>query len=742
MTVAVQTGFNSYYGNAATVNFAFTFKVLAASDLGVYVAGVRQTLNADYSVSGAGSDSGGTVTFVTPPGNTFLVSLIREMSVTRSTDYQQTGDFNADTVNPDFDRAILLLQDVHTQLGRTLRLPADEVGVMPELPARADRVGMYGAYDALGDPIASAGTGADAGLRTDLASTLMSNDGSRLIGYRRESTGGVARSLAQILERTLHVEDFGTNTTPSSSDMQVAFQAAIDAADSSQPKVRFTHQNAIGKPLLIRSTSVQNLALEGDARTISIIEPTAIDIKQAAQNVNCLIFNQCDNGHLHLAHLRFFSDVAYTGIILYCIEGGGADASGQALYSAVFDDIWCSLSSQNTGYMRGGFSNLKANNMVYESVKDACWILEGNGNGDLTFVNHQLFICFDSFIRGSDASQKTVVNVICVHAYNHLRGRLIVLNNAQKVILDDIIMEPDAANLGDCGLFKLTGCSGIQATNFSMAINAGVPIGALGIEIIGACAGKFVNGTINATVGLSFSGAGVVDLEFINVDFSTCTHCLELTSGTQSGRVRFTRCKFNDAQIRNFVHLGGTPTIDWEFSFCEFLNAGLGGNPASRNINLTLTGGSVTFFRCRIGQNNVGAVANYYISNGSAIIPKFIDCEFVGTPPLGITDAVLANMPLFRVRDEIGASVASAANITLPFDGNKVTVTGAVGITSITALGYKGNEYTLYIPGNLTVTDGSNLKLAGNFVSGANGGAIKLLNLDNTNWLEVSRAVH
>jgi hypothetical protein len=581
----------------------------------------------------------------------------------------------------------------------------------------------------------------DSTLRADLASSVAGTDGSRLIGYRRNATGSIAEILGTILDRRLHLEGFGINLAPGTTDMAAAWQAVIDEADSAEPVVHFTHENATSKPLLIRSTSVQNLVFRGEARTVSMIEPTAIDIKQPAQNINCLFFNQSDNGHAHFQHLRFFSDVAYTGKIIYAVEGGGADASGQAMFSAAFEDIWCSLSSQNTGYFQGGFSNLKANNMVYESVKDACWILEGAGNGDQIHMNIQMFICFDNYIRASDANDKAVITVNTLHSYSHLRGRLIEFNQGKGLIFDNIILEPDVANLGDVGLFKFTDCSNILATNFTMALRTGVPAGAVGIDLINAVTGKFMNGRINATTGLKFSGAGVVDLEFVNVDFTGCSDCISL-GGTQSGRVRFLRCKFNDAQLRCFVHVSGTPTINWEFDRCELLNAGLA-NLAGRNIDLSLTGGSATFRHCRIGQNTGSALAAYYISNGSAaVLPKFLDCEFVGTPPTGLTDAIAANMPSFLFVRGLGTTVASAANISLPFDGNIIPISGTTGITSITATFWKGNVVTLTIAGNLTVTDGSNLKLAGNFVSGANGGTLTLANVDNTNWLEVSRAVH
>jgi len=83
-----------------------------------------------------------------------------------------------------------------------------------------------------------------------------------------------------------------------------------------------------------------------------------------------------------------------------------------------------------------------------------------------------------------------------------------------------------------------------------------------------------------------------------------------------------------------------------------------------------------------------------------------------------------------------GADVASAATVTLGNDGKFFDITGTVNITSITAK-KAGTEIFLQFDGVLTMTDGSNLKLAGNFVTAA--GAVLHLICDGTNWWEVGR---
>lgn len=85
------------------------------------------------------------------------------------------------------------------------------------------------------------------------------------------------------------------------------------------------------------------------------------------------------------------------------------------------------------------------------------------------------------------------------------------------------------------------------------------------------------------------------------------------------------------------------------------------------------------------------------------------------------------------------ATVASVAALTIPGTATAVTVTGTTNITSITASA-AGRIVVLIFADVLTVTDGSNLKLNGNFVTTADD-TITLI-CDGTNWVEMTRSVN
>lgn len=122
-------------------------------------------------------------------------------------------------------------------------------------------------------------------------------------------------------------------------------------------------------------------------------------------------------------------------------------------------------------------------------------------------------------------------------------------------------------------------------------------------------------------------------------------------------------------------------------------------------------------------------IVNADISASAAIASSKLDLS-------AIAQTVAMSSKIFKQAQ--GANVASASGITLGDDGNLFKITGTTTITSITAK-TAGTLVTLWFADALTLTDGSNLVLNGNFTTSAN--ACILLASDGTNWIEVSRSV-
>ena len=126
MTVSVQTPINTYYGNGSTKVFPYTFLINLAADLEVYLDDVLQTTG--YSVSNVGTNSGGNVTFTAAPANNVVVKILRSTAISRATDYITAGPLDANTLDADIDRVVMMIQDLRRDI-------ADPNGTVLDLTA-------------------------------------------------------------------------------------------------------------------------------------------------------------------------------------------------------------------------------------------------------------------------------------------------------------------------------------------------------------------------------------------------------------------------------------------------------------------------------------------------------------------------------------------------------------------------------------------------------------------------------
>lgn len=240
MTVSVQTPISSYTGNGVTTAFSFGYYVGASGDLVVMVDGVVQTLTTHYSLTGIGSGSGGTCTFVTAPASGASVVLYRDTDLLRDTDYQENGELRAAILDADFDRIWLALQEVVTGAKtspRNVRAPVGEsLNELPEASARAGKVLSFNAVT--GQPEVVAPT---SGTATDLAIQLASTadgEGSELVGFNNSTTqtaGTVGAQLTKGVDPTAYpwLAD-ATGATSAYSDIAAA---DIVAAAAGKPLV-------------------------------------------------------------------------------------------------------------------------------------------------------------------------------------------------------------------------------------------------------------------------------------------------------------------------------------------------------------------------------------------------------------------------------------------------------------------------------------------------------------------------
>lgn len=140
MTVSTTTSRADYTGNGVTTTFAVPFYFLDNSHLVVYQTqistGVITTLaiTTDYTVSGAGSPSGGSITCVLPPTSNYRISILRNVPLTQLTNYVENDPFPAESHEQALDKLTMLTQQLAEENNRALTLPPTATGASTELP--------------------------------------------------------------------------------------------------------------------------------------------------------------------------------------------------------------------------------------------------------------------------------------------------------------------------------------------------------------------------------------------------------------------------------------------------------------------------------------------------------------------------------------------------------------------------------------------------------------------------------
>lgn len=128
---------NDYTATAGQTEFAYTFWIKDEDHLDVYVNDVLQTLGggADYTVSAAQSVTGANVVFNSGLNLNDEVAIVYNPDVERQSEFTQSGQFAASSLNLEFSYIVSILQYLKTLLSRTLRLSdSDGSGVSLELP--------------------------------------------------------------------------------------------------------------------------------------------------------------------------------------------------------------------------------------------------------------------------------------------------------------------------------------------------------------------------------------------------------------------------------------------------------------------------------------------------------------------------------------------------------------------------------------------------------------------------------
>jgi hypothetical protein len=163
MTISSTTVKNSYSGNGTLDTFNYTFKVFADADLQVIIRDANatetvKTLTTHYTVTGAGSASGGTIVFTTGniPTATETVVIRRASPQTQSIDYIANDAFPAESHEEGLDRSMMAIQQLQEEVDRSIKLSRTNTMNTTEFAiGSTDRAGKIFGFDSNGELVVS-----------------------------------------------------------------------------------------------------------------------------------------------------------------------------------------------------------------------------------------------------------------------------------------------------------------------------------------------------------------------------------------------------------------------------------------------------------------------------------------------------------------------------------------------------------------------------------------------------------
>ena len=110
-----------YVADGILTTYDFPFVVFTTTDVQVYLNDTLQNPKT-YTVSGI-KTNGGTIAFTTPPSNGTIITITRDLSIERTTDFQEGGTLRADTLNDELDYQTACLQQIADSINRSMILP-------------------------------------------------------------------------------------------------------------------------------------------------------------------------------------------------------------------------------------------------------------------------------------------------------------------------------------------------------------------------------------------------------------------------------------------------------------------------------------------------------------------------------------------------------------------------------------------------------------------------------------------
>jgi hypothetical protein len=278
-TIGATTPRIQYTATSSQTVFTVPFEFLANADLAVYVNGTLKTLTTDYTLTGANTTGGGSLTFVTGRTAGDIVTILGNLAYSRDTNkYTKYGLLPAEVLEADFDALQVQAKQLARDAQFAIRAPLTDTGSPSmTLPVVATRASKVLGFDASGNPTASSSTVAAMDAAVTAINTIAgaSSGNSASISHIASGTGAQSTTVQAKLRQMVSVKDFGVVGDGTTDDT-----AALTAAITYQQTSGCVLKGFAGATIKLSAWSTMTLVnpfyWDGDGGTLQCANTTRV----------------------------------------------------------------------------------------------------------------------------------------------------------------------------------------------------------------------------------------------------------------------------------------------------------------------------------------------------------------------------------------------------------------------------------------------------------------------------------
>ena len=285
-------------GTGGAGPYAFTFEILANTDIAVYKDEVLLTLTTHYTVTIASNGTGSVTITATglalSPTSPTQYAIVGNRTISRTTDFTTGGDFFANTLNDELDQQTIFAQQNAEGLQRALSAPqTDPTTINMVLPLASLRANKTLGFDAIGNPALGETLGTNRGnwaastvyYVRDIAKDTTTNNIFQVITAHTSSGSLPITTNADSAKWTLLVDAASATTSATNA------AASASAASTSASNASTSASNA--------STSASNASSSASAASTSASNAaTAQTAAEAARDSALAAYDNFDDRYL------------------------------------------------------------------------------------------------------------------------------------------------------------------------------------------------------------------------------------------------------------------------------------------------------------------------------------------------------------------------------------------------------------------------------------------------------------